>query len=312
MSYAKIERRIWNDDKFPYMSIEAKFVFLHLLTSPHCTQLGCFKAGIGTLIDDARVPYEFYKKGMDELIQAKMIAYDEKYLVISIAKFLHYNPPANPNIGKHLAQLFNDLPDCQIKYNYYHEYYLCITNALPSHYHDITKLIKKPNKFIALETVTETVSQTVTQINSNNNSNNNSNSKKSIVELEIRPDKISHTKSVQIIFDFWRSKLNHPRAVLDGVRARAIQKALKLGYSEQQLCNAIEGCSFTAWNMGDNPDGKRYDALTLIFRNSEYIEKFIDSYFCPPKQKTKSDLLNAKNLDAAMKFLAKGKVHGEQ
>lgn len=79
---------------------------------------------------------------------------------------------------------------------------------------------------------------------------------------------------IQIIFDYWRTQLNHPKAILDNKRRRIIQQALK-NYSLERLKQAIIGCSQSKFHMGENPQKKRYDDISLIFRDSSRIESFI-------------------------------------
>ena len=47
-------------------------------------------------------------------------------------------------------------------------------------------------------------------------------------------------------------------------------------FSHQELSNAILGCAKSDYHMGNNPNGKKYNDLELIFRNSQKIENFAD------------------------------------
>lgn len=80
---------------------------------------------------------------------------------------------------------------------------------------------------------------------------------------------------VERIFDHWRSAMGHPKARLDDARRRRIRAAMKFGYSEADCIAAIDGCRSSAWHMGANDRGTRYDALDLILRNADQIDKFI-------------------------------------
>src|ERR1700722_4559759 len=59
-------------------------------------------------------------------------------------------------------------------------------------------------------------------------------------------------QDVLTIFNHWRSTFQHSQALLDHKRKKFIHQALKMGYSVQQLCDAITGCANTPHNMGDN------------------------------------------------------------
>ena len=58
----------------------------------------------------------------------------------------------------------------------------------------------------------------------------------------------------------------------------------------EQLCQAVQGCALTPFNMGHNDRGERYDSLGLILRDSDHIDRFINNFHSPPNLKTKSDL----------------------
>ncbi|WP_423063757.1 hypothetical protein [Candidiatus Paracoxiella cheracis] len=77
------------------------------------------------------------------------------------------------------------------------------------------------------------------------------------------------------IFEHWKAIMNHPRAKLDDKRKRDIRKGLKLNFTEDELKQAITGCSKSAFHMGQNDRNEVYDGLGLIFRNADKIENFI-------------------------------------
>lgn len=93
---------------------------------------------------------------------------------------------------------------------------------------------------------------------------------------------INIINNINVIFEHWKSVMNHPRAKLDDTRKKAIKKALRLGYDVEQLQQAITGCSKTPFNMGDNDRGQVYDRLNLILRDADQIERFINNFHNPP------------------------------
>lgn len=78
----------------------------------------------------------------------------------------------------------------------------------------------------------------------------------------------------QVVFAHWQQVMNKPKAKLDDVRKRKIKAALK-SFSVADCQLAIDGCAESPFHMGKNEAGKRYDGVSLIFRNSEKIEQFI-------------------------------------
>ena len=85
------------------------------------------------------------------------------------------------------------------------------------------------------------------------------------------------------IFGYWQRVMQTPRSKLSPDRTTAIKRALTLGYTAHQLCQAIRGCSRTPHNMGDNDHDRPYNELTLILRNASYIDRFIANDANPPR-----------------------------
>lgn len=98
--------------------------------------------------------------------------------------------------------------------------------------------------------------------------------------------KVSTSSSIKNIFEHWKKTLGHPNAKLDGKRKAISERALKLGYSEDELKTAIEGCAKNPFNMGENDNNTKYDDIELILRDAKHIEGFIDDYKNPPKSKS--------------------------
>jgi hypothetical protein len=94
---------------------------------------------------------------------------------------------------------------------------------------------------------------------------------------------------VENIFEHWKVLMDHPNAKLDEKRKSIINKALKLGYSVSDLCEAIAGCSYTPHNMGDNERGQRYDGLHVILRDADQIDRFIRNCKFPPRAVSEID-----------------------
>lgn len=45
-------------------------------------------------------------------------------------------------------------------------------------------------------------------------------------------------------------------------------------YGVKTCIDAVIGCSYSDWHMGQNPQGKKYNDVELIFRNAQNIERF--------------------------------------
>jgi hypothetical protein len=91
-----------------------------------------------------------------------------------------------------------------------------------------------------------------------------------------------------------------PRAQLDDKRTKAIKTALKL-YEPRQVCEAILGCSRSAWHMGQNDRGQKYNGLNLILRSADHIDKFIEM---ASKQTTGPETIEERNARILAEWMA--------
>lgn len=103
---------------------------------------------------------------------------------------------------------------------------------------------------------------------------------KQIRKVETLPACVSESNllaSTKELFKYWQTVMNHPRAVFDAKRQRKVEQSFKLGYSLEDLKKAIDGCSITPYNMGKNGSGQVYDDISLIFRDADHIERFMNN-----------------------------------
>ena len=106
-----------------------------------------------------------------------------------------------------------------------------------------------------------------------------------------KQDNLKVDGTVQAIFKHWQATLNHPHAKLDAKRKKRISEAIKMGYAEDELKRAIDGCSYSEFHMGKNDSKKIYDTIDLIFRDADKIDGFI----AQQKPKAEEDFLKGWN-----------------
>lgn len=99
--------------------------------------------------------------------------------------------------------------------------------------------------------------------------------------VAISPPVEKRKNEVDVVFNHWKEVMHSPRSVLDNNRKKKIQAALK-HYSVADLLKAIDGCSRSAFHMGINEKGTKFNSIDLIFRNSEKIEQFMGFVDKPP------------------------------
>ncbi len=80
------------------------------------------------------------------------------------------------------------------------------------------------------------------------------------------------------IFNHWVGSMNKSSATkFTAGRKKAIKARLKEGYSEKYIIIAITSCANSPYHMGKNDSGTVYDDLTLICRNGEKLEGFVNN-----------------------------------
>ncbi|MEE9451743.1 MAG: hypothetical protein V3V61_03190 [Gammaproteobacteria bacterium] len=118
-------------------------------------------------------------------------------------------------------------------------------------------------------------------------------------------------QNTDYIFDHWRRVMNHPRAGLSSERRVLIEQALKWGYSVADLCQAINGCAKTPHNRGENPQGQRYDGLSVIFKSEDQIDRFIRNCNDPPLKLNKADQNLHENIEVARDWIEQNDERGK-
>lgn len=79
------------------------------------------------------------------------------------------------------------------------------------------------------------------------------------------------------VFDAWKSSTGrNGKTLLDPKRQTVILRALKLGYDEGELLDAVRGWSNSPFHRGENDRHKPYNDLGLLLRDAAHIERFRD------------------------------------
>lgn len=86
------------------------------------------------------------------------------------------------------------------------------------------------------------------------------------------------SEDVREVFDYWVDTMNkRSNTLLDNKRQVRITWALSV-YDKATVKQAIKGCTYSSFHMGQNASGKRYNDLELILRDAPHIESFLDLY----------------------------------
>lgn len=80
----------------------------------------------------------------------------------------------------------------------------------------------------------------------------------------------------ETIYERWKRAMGkNGGTTFDPKRRSRVEWALA-HYSLEECLTAIDNCAADPFSMGDNDRGKKFNDLTLIFRDAEHVERFID------------------------------------
>lgn len=253
MRYRTIDVRMWGDTKFRSLTPllpSGQALFLYLLTNPNTTNIpGLYRAGAAALAEELGWSIEDFGRAFDECIKQDLVKADFSSRVIFIPNAIKFNKPQAPNVVKSWAAHWDEIPECELKtfaYETLHAFVKGISEAFVEAFHHATG--KSLTKTMPIQEQDQEQEQNQEQDTKNTN-------------IEI--------------FEHWKSVMNHPLAKFDNKRQKVINTALKLGFSVEELKQAINGCANSDWHMGKNERKRRFDDISLVLRNAEKIESFI-------------------------------------
>jgi len=112
---------------------------------------------------------------------------------------------------------------------------------------------------------------------------------------ELKNVKNDKKKEIDVIFFYWKERMNHPNAKLDSKRKSKIEARLKEGRSIEEFKKAIDGCKGSKWHMGENDKNKVFDDIELICRDAVKFEGFLNPIPKPDDQYSHFEIVGAKN-----------------
>jgi hypothetical protein len=108
--YGSVHTCFWAHSEIQSLSDHAKLLALYLLTGPHTNMLGCFRLPMGYISEDLGWRLDVTIKKLEELFQIGFAHYDTTHHWIMLPQFLTWNPIENPNQGKSIRRLFEQVP----------------------------------------------------------------------------------------------------------------------------------------------------------------------------------------------------------
>lgn len=109
-NYGSVHTRFWSNPEILKLSDQAKLLGLYLLTGPHTNMLGCFRLPLGYICEDLKWGCETVSQRLAELQAISFATYDLAQGWVFIHRFLEWNSIENPNQGKSIRRLFEQVP----------------------------------------------------------------------------------------------------------------------------------------------------------------------------------------------------------
>lgn len=109
--FGKVYSTFWTSETTRNLSDRARLLAVYLLSGPHTNMLGCFRLPDGYVIEDLRWNQQTVSKGFAELFRKGFATRDEGSKWVLVRRFLRWNPIENPNQGKSVARLFEQIPN---------------------------------------------------------------------------------------------------------------------------------------------------------------------------------------------------------
>lgn len=147
--FRSIHCKTWRDDWFPELDIDAKLLWLYLITNQAASVSGIYQLpkkfiAFETGIDIARVT-----QLIDMFRSDGKIEYDEDTSVVWVRKMREYQSNGSPKVQKRIETDFNTIPDCRVKGIYAQKYGI--------------DTVSIPNPELGADTDTETDTETDTK-----------------------------------------------------------------------------------------------------------------------------------------------------
>ncbi len=117
--YAKIARRMWNDETFCAFSApppNAQTLWMFLLTTPDAGSIpGVFRLSVAATAERLLWSAEDTRRCLDEIIAKGCAEYDPQAQLVFLPNALRLNPATSPNVVRSWSKQWLELPECALK-----------------------------------------------------------------------------------------------------------------------------------------------------------------------------------------------------
>ena len=125
--YRKVKVTIWGDAKFRSLSAappNGQTLFLYLITAPYggTTWLpGVMVVGEAALAEQLGWPLKGFRERFTELFEKGLARADWSARLVYLPNAARHNQPDNPNVARAWGKAFDELPECDLKGEIFHD-----------------------------------------------------------------------------------------------------------------------------------------------------------------------------------------------
>jgi hypothetical protein len=146
--YARVARRMWNDETFREFSApapNAQTLWQFLLTTPDCGSIpGVFRFSVAATAERFGWSIEDTRRCLDEIVSKGCAEYDPQAQLIHLPNALRLNPAASPNVVRSWSKQWLELPECKLKDRVKRVYINTVTSLGPGFASAIQEILGKP------------------------------------------------------------------------------------------------------------------------------------------------------------------------
>lgn len=278
--YRKIYASLFNDPDWLTLPPNLRWLYVVMLTGSQSNSVGCYICRLSVLSEDAG--FEVKQSDIDRVCSVMGIQYLIPYRILFIPNWLKWNQPDSSKVLIGYIKSLSCLPNCETvntlrdtlsdtlsKIDSMRSSEVGFTELWNRLYDGSVYPILYPMAYpmVYQEQEPEQEPEPKPQPKPEPKPKENNVEPSALVPATPKP--------CDVVFNHWRSVTGHNKAILDPKRTKLINAALKLGYTVEQLKQAIDGNKASPFHQGNNDRKMVYDGLDLILRDAAQIDKFI-------------------------------------
>ena len=292
--FRKIDPRIWADEKFRHLIPQDKLIALHCLTSSQANRIGIFYLSPALAAEQLGMKAEGYAKGIQRVCDTLGWGIDEAVNVLYMPTWWRYNGGIGHLTLRGYLEDLHEVPQTPLLQEFMaNRTHLSDRESaeLDTFAMGMPRVCQGYLPKSAQETETETETELETELETETSS----------CPAGSQRNRSERTAAVELVLNHYRE--HHTRANPGEPDRKRILARLAEGFSADDLIEAIDGNHRDPYCCGENPGGKKYHTLELIFRDSAHTQKYIE---VPAAGAARFNEKERRGIEAGQRFIEKG------